>query len=73
MCGKAVKKVFGGGSTPKVVQAEPTPPPAVAQAAPNASDVKGSEINNGETNTNAKGKKKLIINKVSGVGTGVNL
>ena len=68
MCGKAVKKVFGGGSHKQ----ETAPPPAVAQAAPGNANNLASETKQGETNTNAKGKKKLIINK-SGVGTGVNL
>lgn len=61
------KKIFGG-SKPKEA-----PTPAVAQAAPTGDNLATSQLNAGETNTNAKGKKKLIINSVSGVGTGVNL
>ena len=62
------KKVFGGGSKPKV-----DPPPAVAVSAPVASNNVESQMNQGETNTQAKGKRKLIINPTMGTGTGVNL
>lgn len=63
------KKLIGGShsnnSTP--------PTPAVAQSAPMGGDNVTQMNTQGETNTSAKGKKRLIINKTSGVGTGVNL
>ena len=67
MCGKAVKKVFGGGHN------DVTPPtPAVAQAAPTSNVEATSKIST-DTNTQAKGKKKLTIKNINSIGTGVNL
>lgn len=62
------KKIFGGGSKPKV-----DPPPAVAVSAPVASNNAESQLNTGETNTQAKGKKRLTIRNANNIGTGVNL
>lgn len=61
--------IFGGGGDDYT----PPPTPAPSVAAPTDSNNVKSQINKGETNTRAKGKKKLIINPTMGTGTGVNL
>ena len=61
------KKIFGGHK-PKA-----DPPPAVQVAAPTASNDASSMFNQGETNAQAKGKRKLTINRVDNIGTGVNI
>lgn len=61
------KNIFGGSKTKQ------PDPPAVAQAAPVGVNEAQSLMNQGETNTQARGKRKLTIQTASGVGTGVNL
>lgn len=65
MCGKAVSKVFGG-SKPDA------PTPAVAVAAPNATEQGATQTAGEANNVRAKGKKRLTINN-AGASTGVNL
>ena len=62
------KKIFGGGSS----KAKEAPTPAVAQAAPTSNVEATSKIST-DTNTQAKGKKKLTIKNINSIGTGVNL
>ena len=69
MCKKAVKKIFGGGGSPKAPQVIETPTPAPSAVSVNApsSNPEGSMgLQDNETNENTfkrKGKNSLKINK----------
>lgn len=69
MCKKAVKKIFGGGGSPKAPQVidAPTPAPsAVSVNAPSSNPEGSMGLQDNETNENTfkrKGKNALKINK----------
>lgn len=73
MCKKAVKKIFGGGGSPKAQQVieaptpAPTPAPsAVSVNAPSSNPEGSMGLQDNETNENTfkrKGKNALKINK----------
>ena len=69
MCKKAVKKIFGGGGSPKAPQVieAPTPAPsAVSVNAPTSNPEGSMGLQDNETNKNTfkrKGKNSLKINK----------
>lgn len=69
MCKKAVKKIFGGGGSPKAPQVikAPTPAPsAVSVNAPSSNPEGSMGLQDNETNENTfkrKGKNSLKINK----------
>lgn len=67
MCKKAVKKIFGGGGSPKAPQVikAPTPAPSAVSVNAPSSNPEGSMVlqENEEHNFKRKGKNALKINK----------